>query len=1553
MNNATAPPFISVPQELFGGLYTEAAPESLPQGASPLCVNCDFIIGELDPRPGKESVYYYDGEFIERIAGFADSMPDPGSTGEAPWNAPSNATLGIPGTYAEVILNFAGAPPGSAASFDNAVVANGAGTPAGFSGAPNNTQLPYEWALFAITHGNTITSIGPGAWTSISNSSAADIYGQLIPGGALTVSASGTFGGGGSSYSSILATFYTENNAAPTIQNSNNVSDGFIFTTAPRTISSTWPNPNTAGNTILVVVSMLGPVGSYTSFSATDDQGDGFVLISHAFIPDDSRAIQLWIAEDIKGGANQVHITDLGGFASSGAIWFAEFSPFGVPTPSGTKSEELQGLNFGFSIPSTQQVLGFQIEAFGNQSDATATSGLIASLAVPGSPPLTIFEQLPASDGEIVFGTPISNWGLAPLTNNTIDNPNFTVQVQAVAPGGIKTIFNVYALKLKVWLTPNPAPSINYLKTFTETGGEVLNLFLGSNGTMYQEDAINNPGVLEAVDTEILPGSFAQSCTLDDREFIAVSNLSNGTDIPLTYTPPNFDRLSQVGPGAGPTVTTSSSTSAISVVSITQAAPTEIRRIAWGASSNAINNSTAGNVLVIFGEGRTTPLSLTLPNAVVGGTIVLSGLPPLFPKKGGGNIPYNLNGTYTIIQVTTAIVGGNETCPVFTVQAPATAYGYSDDFGSGGTPTSGWFYQATLATLTTNTQIPGLEIGGTLELTGTGGGPPGGYDGSWSVIGSPNASTMDVTATVLNNNVATYSYTPVGLSPNPTLGQLVTVTGTTNGNGIFNVTNQAITAVSPGTFSVGLTSATNISSAGETGSAQVFGTIFTFEPGQLVGTRNTGTVVQQGQLTAGVRKVCYSFLTRNGYITRPSPITTITVPQGAGALVVSGLAIGPSNVIARIIHSTATNGANFYNIPQDVTVTSNGQPQLNTSTWVNDNIATQKTLNFSDAVLLAADQIDIEGNNLFALEELGACVALIPYSQRLFAVGEQNKVQNLLNYSFDGGYGGNPGALYPLGWLQDPTFGAGGNVATSPIFGFNYQIVNTSGSTQATYGMITQGAALDEFKTPIIAASTTYSVRVTCAVPTGAASGSLVVDLYSPSAAMALGTFTLALNTIATSELIYTGTLLTTSLAPVPTDLQARLYATSIPNGVTINIDRIEVFPTEQPNNNLQVIGSYQNNFESFDLITGVILGTNVNQQPILSAFVLFDSLYLVKTGTIVNVSDNNTTEPNNWNLPRMVSPTVGTTGPYAVTIGVDEPDSGEEYAVIAGRPGAFLYAGGQPIKISEEIQSLWNTIYWKYGQTIWIQNDITNRRLLFGVPMSTQVMVKNKLVQNPWLPQGYVADNLTPTTPNVILECNYRQINTANELGSSPEVHRSYSGKLIASEIVRKWSIWTIKAPAAAFISRADKTAPGFLGNSDFNGKIFNLIEGLLQDDGFAFTQDYITSAFVSTETGQNTQMGNVRYNYDYLTLLIDGLGDLAITTLPNSLDTPYANQLLPDLTLPASTNGDVEVPVNECASRLFLRFTSSQINSGYYLKRAMVVMHQDPWSPVRGVNN
>jgi hypothetical protein len=1720
---------IAVPLELIGGLYCEATPETLPLGASPLVINCDFILGSNLQRPGKESVYTFGGIFIEKNAGFGQSVegtaPD-----EAAWNAPNNISHDIPGTYASVVLNGTVTTPAvvqhanaSAPALQifreshspqiNSIVITPGGlnkgstlflfpnfdvTPqtsfpiSGIIDNANNTYIPLGtpqglafsetfpfgsnlWAQpfycvlnesvnsltidfnYLIPTGDVgavalyvavidgigeldapfATAVGTGTAINSGNFETTNPSDVLIgfciqgPGTTLTLGAgftnlvsgvgeymavvsSGTYsipfsqtpseawvcwGGAfkalptlfipfanpvtagnlivlelfGASVGTVTIEDTQGNSYGLAVENTSiTVTQGYMYYTplpvsaGPLELIINWDGTNTLYGLVHEVsgVTFLDQTSSFAQLSQTAITpgnvtiSQNELVIGGTYSANTATAVPPTLAiQNITGNYSTAYEVTAGPTATLNwtqtiGAYVALVATFRAGVLTGDISQILEGLNYPFGIPSTQEVLGLQVAVSGHQSvippDAILTVTLVDAEGDIGS---SMTFQLPLTvDGTVTIGTPSSTWGLT-LSPDLLNNPNFMVDIVAQAPGGEQVLFDIYAVELIAWLSPNPPPDFNYIKTFAQTDGEVLTMILGSDGVFYQEDVTNDPGVLSGVYTEIQPNSYAQSATVDDREFIAISNLLNGTDIPYTYNPPNFDRLSQVGPGAPPSCTTSQSGSPI--ISITQTAPYDIptgpHDFLLVSASPADHGtfgtpSTPGNVASIYlAAAQILPAQF-----IVGSDIFISG----FPEINGNIINNDPTGAtappyYTITSIGQPITGQlSYVALTFTV-------GFTTFYDNNNTPIpAGCVIQSTTATMTTSVQVPNLEVGNQFQVAGTGGAPPAGYDSTWTVLTTPNAAQMEITSTELVNNVATYGFS-LETGTNPAVGEAVTVTLTLNGNGLFNVTNAIITATTPGTFSISLPG-DNIASAAEDGAGIIFGTIFTFDAFAIIGNKTGGDVTTAGVIGVGQRSCCYSFLTRNGFLSQPSPVFKFDVVAGAANIAVAQLLTGPSNVIARVVHFTAANGGNFYNIPDPVSVTVNGVTTINTATWVNDNVTTNVIFSFADDVLLAADQIDIEGNNLFECVELGSCVALVPYSERIAAIGEQNKIINLLNYSFDGGAqvvqsAGGSTSTYPAGWTVDPVNGGGGSVVSSPIFGFAYVINNSTGSTQAIYGMITQDAYQDEFLVPIIAPNTVYSVRVTFSVPTGVpAGGNLVIDLYSPSLGRSVGSFSVALTAASESMQIFTGTLLTLALAPVPNDLRIRIYATNIPTGTEVVIDRQEPFPTLAPNNNTQIIFSYEDEFEQFDRLTGVVSTSQQNQQTVVTAFPLFGIINVVKTGSMVALTDNNTTEPNNWNKPRVISNSVGGFGVYAVTFGIDEPNAGEEWSLIAGPSGLFIYQGSQPIKLSEEIQSLWNQINPTYAYTSWVKNDVANRRVLVGVPLNA---LNAQGQVPPYLPAGLIPTT-TPTTPNVILEMNYKQLNTASAVADNVIIHRSYSGKMIASDLTRKWSIWTIQAPCAAFVERQDGSTPLFLGNSQETGKIYELVDGLMQDDGSPIDQIYATAGFVPTETGAGMQIGITRFVFQYMLLLINGSGSLTITVAPNTLDSPYSHTLLPNMVLPASTNGDVELPVNEEGSRLFLIFSTNALDASFALARVVMYMTTSGWSSWRGTN-
>jgi hypothetical protein len=924
--------------------------------------------------------------------------------------------------------------------------------------------------------------------------------------------------------------------------------------------------------------------------------------------------------------------------------------------------------------------------------------------------------------------------------------------------------------------------------------------------------------------------------------------------------------------------------------------------------------------------------AFTPPAYIKAGTnIQISGFPPINGNNVNNDPAGVTNPAYYTVTSVGAPIPGQLSYPWITFQIPFTTF-YNQMTPPGCT------IQATIATLTASQQVPFLEVGNQFTISGA---APAGWNNTFVVTATPNASQLSISQTSLTANTANFVFTII-TGAAPTVGEFVTVTGTLGGGGIFNVTNAVITAASPTQFSISLVG-TNVSATAETGNGIISGTIFQFDPAgtvtnPIIGNAGPGgTISTSGVIGVGTRQGVVIFMTRNGALTTPSPPVSFNVTLTASAIVASQIAIGPPNVTQRILAFTGAGGANFFYIPQPVTVTTNGQQVTYPATVVNDNTTTQITLSFPDAVLLAASAIDIAGNNLFEQEELGSCVGFLSYSDRLIAWQEQNKVQNLLNLSFDGGIGvlstQQQATLptvttFPLGWTVDLTNGGGGSVIVSPIFGNSYYVQNVSGGLQAIYGMIEQPAFQDAFQVPIITTGTLYSVRVTARCPSGVITGNLVMDLFSPKQNQVYGSFTIPLSSMTSVMKIFTGTLLVNPFAVVPKDLLFRVYGTNIPNNGDFEIDRVEPFPTLEPTFATEFTASYVANPEAFDLVTGHF-GPNQNQQPIRGGMVLFDTLYALKTKSWYSTSDNGTTEPNFWNW-REVSNKIGTIGSHSF-------DYGEDWAFTACRAGVYFFSGGEPLKVSQEIAPVWDLVNWPAAQSIWLRNDSEQRRLYVGVPIATP---------NIYMPEFPV--NTNPQTPNVILMMNYRELNSGMAIADTPPIRSSFSGRLLAPEPARKWSYWALQSPYADFIDRANNQTPLFLCNGVQNSKIYQIVQTELDDDGAPINSYYLSYGFCKSDLQDAKQLGNRRMLLAYLSILAEGNGNLNVSVYTQSpQNMPY---LLTSIPLSQFTLGDLEAVVNLTGDRFFIRVGTNAVGSNFQMSKIVAALQKSAWDSVRG---
>ena len=792
-----------------------------------------------------------------------------------------------------------------------------------------------------------------------------------------------------------------------------------------------------------------------------------------------------------------------------------------------------------------------------------------------------------------------------------------------------------------------------------------------------------------------------------------------------------------------------------------------------------------------------------------------------------------------------------------------------------------------LVTITTTT-AHGLSAAQSVTITGLG---VAGYNGTFSVVAAPNttqftyiAGASGLAASGGGTSASAAATIQTTSAHGFVVGQLVTTTGI--GVAAYN-----------GTFPItAVPDSTHFSFTAYTGGLAASG---------------GGTAAAAGSVDTGVHQVCVIFQTRQGYLTKPSPATSWTASGGLRA-VVANIPTGPSNIVARILCFTGSGGASFFYV-------GSGASLFSGSMAINDNTTTSITVDFSDAILLAGTNVD----NLFNLVELGDCAGVTEYSERLFWWGERNKMNNWVNLGFDGGFTGPSLPHYPLGWTPDAVFAPGGTDEENfVVWGAAYSIVG-NGSTP-TRGLMTQGAVKDSLGAPLIQANMDYTVRAHCAINVTLTQGTLHIHLFSPSAGINTTGLELIASQLTTSYVEYSAEL-TAPLTTIPSDLVLRIYADGTP---TLNgqfyIDSIEIFPTLQPTNSSIVRASRVEDPESYDGIEGFMSIAENNGQAIRAAFKLRERLYFVKEHSLHVTQDDGTNEPSLWSIAE-VSRRLGTPSVRGVGIG-------EDWVVIAHRTGLYIFSGGEPIKISQEIQPTWNQINWQYGQTLWVTVDTKERRIMVGAPLGTA------------------------TTPNTVLMLDYHDLDDADDIATRPPVNITYTGRKTATDMARKWSPWNIAANSCALIERTNGTAvvaiggglPG-VGGAGATGKVYQLSDTQYSDDGTAIQSYYTTHFFPERAVEQSLNLGAHRKLFSYLTMFVEGAGNLALTSYVDSQSAPQAQQPLP---LSSPCLEDLELPINVLGERVAFQVSTNQPGAWFKLQKFTPSVRVDPWAPVRGLN-
>ena len=185
------------------------------------------------------------------------------------------------------------------------------------------------------------------------------------------------------------------------------------------------------------------------------------------------------------------------------------------------------------------------------------------------------------------------------------------------------------------------------------------------------------------------------------------------------------------------------------------------------------------------------------------------------------------------------------------------------------------------------------------------------------------------------------------------------------------------------------------------------------------------------------------------------------------------------------------------------------------------------------------------------------------------------------------------------------------------------------------------------------------------------------------------------------------------------------------------------------------------------------------------------------------------TTEPAEWTINE-VAANCGTVSAFSMTRSQADDSSaagGEEWFAWFSSTGIRIFGGEAPDKISQEIQrpigqtfpgapSDLGALNVAAQLTVWGLNDPDQKTMWFGIPTGTA------------------------TAPSVIWQLSYLGLDSASAIVSSPPIHKSLSGRLVATDLGRKWAPWQRTMNGGALMYRQPGAIePVFFGGSGSRG--------------------------------------------------------------------------------------------------------------------------------------
>jgi hypothetical protein len=472
-----------------------------------------------------------------------------------------------------------------------------------------------------------------------------------------------------------------------------------------------------------------------------------------------------------------------------------------------------------------------------------------------------------------------------------------------------------------------------------------------------------------------------------------------------------------------------------------------------------------------------------------------------------------------------------------------------------------------------------------------------------------------------------------------------------------------------------------------------------------------------GVMVGGTYYVVVAFETATEYITGTTKLNYITIASNK-SIQVTSVPLGPPGTVKRRIFVSLVDSFELFNPPSLV---------------INDNTTTTAAINLTQADI--AGGLPFEGFQ--SLQIPTSHLGVESYANRLVMWGGDGKINPFfgpLTTAIDSTYssiglinldfGARNAAYY--NWAVAGTYadwyGTSGNaavIAGSKNEGevLNYLRLTSLGAgltpkIQQGYGSVDTRLNKDALGNYYLAPGRRYGIRARIRVEgSNSNAGSVVIRLYE-TASLASRTQVAELN-IAVDDLngnkwwVYEadGTVTTTGTPYVSMDIGFLDGEV----GDKLNISHVEVYDLSAKRGNSKLDISRAFDPESFDVVTGVKQFSQNDGQEVRDVFQLRGNLYVCKERSMYVTQDNGL-EPSNWQV-ELVSSTVGTPSVHGVAVG-------DGWAVIASRDGLYMFDGGAPNKISQEIQPTWDTFDWTKGEQIFCMVNTAKQAIYVSGPV-------------------------------------------------------------------------------------------------------------------------------------------------------------------------------------------------------------------------------------------